>query len=376
MLILPASPLEACLFIIGVAMGLLFALDGWSGSKATKSLKDSPRLRNFKYAAGAAFVAFIADFKTLGIATGKDRLLQVYLEGFVLLAILTIGGIAVVIYRQYRGLRREMPGISFPGSNPWLHYIIYGYSDYAEKLAAAKEAHAETLAEKLADYQKFIRGFLPEYNKQVTRSIAATNFALNGTPEMRRQTAQSILMAIEAIITAYNRRRDGLRINVNYMRARPIEEATEAMKAKTRFLPGDWQDQGHLLILEQYASDQESETFALAVRKPGKDAEDYLLPGAPTAFFHNRAVMVDDTEHLVFAKKLAATVVAEIRKYLSSKSFKSFVSMPIIHNSAQCGVLNIEASQAHVFGQNPEEREAIVSLVSPLCHLLGYLIEA
>jgi len=374
--VLPASPLEACLFIIGVAMGLLFALDGWSGSRTTKSLKDSPRLRNFKYAAGAAFVAFIADLKTLGITTGKDRLLHVYLEGFSFFSILTIGGIAAVIWYQFRALRRELPGISFPGSNPWLHYIIYGYSDYVEKLTAAKEAQAQIRSTELADYQKFIQGFLTEYNKQVTRSIAATNYALNGTPEVRRQTAQSILIAVEAVIMAYNKRRDGLKINVNYMRACRIEDATDAMKAQTRFFHGEWSDYEHLLVLEQYASDQESETFGLAVRKRAKDAEDYLLPGAPTAFYHNRAVIVDDTGHPAFAKKLAVAVAAEIRRYFSGKTFKSFLSMPIIHHPAQCGVLNIEASQEHAFGRNAEEREAIVSLVSPLCYLLGYLIKA
>lgn len=373
---MPTTPLEWCLALTGLVIGVLYAFDGWSSSSATKSLKDSPRLLNFKYAAGAFFITFIADFSKLGITDDKGRLLAVYLGSFAVTSILAIAAVAGAIGFQFRRLARNSPGMQFAGPHPVLHFLMHGYRSYEGQLKQTMEDWRESQLQQKDDYEKFIHGFLPEYNKQVTRSIAAINHALNNpTPEVRRQTARNILVAIEAVVMAYHKRREGLKIGVNYMRACRCAEAAEDLKARVRFREGEWADFDYLLVLEQYTDDQAAESFALPVRKDAKGAELYLLPGAPAAFFMKSTIIVDDTRKITLPKNLSATAAREIREYFARKAFKSFMSMTIIHNASQCGVLNIEASHEYAFGKKSEDREAIASLVSPLCHLLGFLIK-
>ncbi len=49
---MPTTPLEWLIAIIAAIVGLLYAFDGWTSTGAAKSFKDSPRLKNLKYALG------------------------------------------------------------------------------------------------------------------------------------------------------------------------------------------------------------------------------------------------------------------------------------------------------------------------------------
>ena len=375
---LPTSPLEVCLLLLGVCMGFLFALDGWTGTdsqKPPKSLKDSPRVRNFKYAALVAGIAFIADLKVIGITSEKDFLLQLYLEGFAIVASVTICVMAVAIHFLFRGRCAQKPGLTFEGSHPALHYLFYGFHEYSRRLAEAERSWKEAQGVHMADYQKFILAFLPNYNSQVTRSIAAINGALNRQQtEFSLQTARGLLNSVEAVVSAYNKDHDGLKIKVNYMRALRVEESNDTQKESARFRYSDWNDFEYLLVLEQYADDTPFSPFALPVRKRNADVDGHLLPGAPAAFAKIVTQVIDDTQKFEFPPGLPEGTVQEIRDYFNQMPFKSFMSMAIIHSGKPCGVLNVEASHPLAFGKNEQERRMIVSLLEPLCHLLGFVV--
>src|ERR1700731_254446 len=62
--------------VVGLAMGVFYALDGWNGSKKIIQFKDSARARNLLWVAGGAFMAIFADIRavTPASATPPDKL--------------------------------------------------------------------------------------------------------------------------------------------------------------------------------------------------------------------------------------------------------------------------------------------------------------
>src|ERR1700731_3673767 len=51
--------------VVGLAMGVFYALDGWNGSKKIIQFKDSARARNLLWVAGGAFMAIFADIRAV-----------------------------------------------------------------------------------------------------------------------------------------------------------------------------------------------------------------------------------------------------------------------------------------------------------------------
>jgi len=381
MTLLPQSPVEAILLIVGVAMGILFALDGWSGSPTTRDFATSPRLKNFKYAAFTAGLAFIADLKPLGITVAKDHLLLWYLVGFVLTAVLVIGAVMIVIAVQYPRVAQAYPGLTFPGQTPVLHYLFYGFHSYQAALQKAKEERDASVeksqAGRSAEYQAFIHRFLPAYNKQVSNSIAGVDrFLAHQEEPVRMQVAQQILTSIQAVVTEYNDRRPGLAINVNYMRAYPFATAPAAAKTRLRFAKKGVTTYGCVLMLTEYADDEGRESFSLPVPdETDQEAAKLLLPGAPEAFFNTTTAVIPQTEKVEFPTGFDPAVKAEIKAYFASKRFQSFASMTIIHRGEKCGVVNIESNAEYVFGRREEEQKELAGLIKPFSLLLGFVVK-
>lgn len=365
---MPATAWEWIMAVIGALIGLFYAFDGWSSTSATKSLKDAPRLVNFKYAIGTFFLALIADFSKVDSAINKGRLLQVYLIWFAATMLLTIITMAIVIGYQARQQANRHPGMQFFGSSPVLHFLIYGYRSYDEKLKQAMKEWSESR-------EQAISGFLPQYNLQVTGAILAVSHAMHAaSPEQSRSTAGTILQNIEAVVRAYNREVRNLEVSANYMRVSRSAEAAEELQSATKFMHKDWSHYGHVLILEQYARDPKPALFALPVWKNAPDASEHILPGAPEAFLSGGAVLVKQGE-IKFPKQLPGDIVKEINAYCERKELKCFLSMPILSSGSSCGVLNIEANHAGVFGEDEDARKKMVGMLNPFCHLLGFLIK-
>ena len=364
---MPATSWEWILALIGLVIGTIYAFDGWTSTTAAKSLKDSPRLVNFKYVIGTFFLTFIADFSKVDATIQKGRLLQIYLGWFVVTTLLVIIVVAVVIGLQFRTLSQECQGIQFPGFHPALHFLMYGYRSADEKL---KEAKANWSGNRV----RFFRHFLPDYNKQLTHAIVAVSHALHvANRSTSRSIAGMILQNIEAVVISYNEEVQDLKIAVNYMRAQAIAAVTPAEWDDVSFKHGKRDDYEYVLFLEQYVGDPMPPGFALPVWK--KDGgKEHVLPGAPQAFFNNGAVLVNDTKKLDFPARLTPAIKKAIGDFFVEKSYNSFLSMPIISNGAACGVLNIEADHAVAFGHDKAAHEEIIKMLNPFCHLLGFLI--
>src|SRR2546423_2644252 len=89
-------------FLIGCCLGLHYGLDGWIGSTEVRSLKDSPRLKNFRWVIGVGLFSFVADLKTLGIQGDRKYAVLAYLIGFFIAALVTITSIATIIALRCR----------------------------------------------------------------------------------------------------------------------------------------------------------------------------------------------------------------------------------------------------------------------------------
>lgn len=365
---MPATPWEYCIAVVGLLIGLFYAFDGWSSTGTTRSLKDSPRVVNFKYAIGAFIITLIADFSKVDASINKGRLLQIYLICFLVTSILTITAMAVAIGRQSRRHAVTHPGLIFPGSSAVLHFLIYGYRSYDEKLKQAMKEWNESR-------EQAINGFLPQYHLQVTGAILAVNHALHAAnPEKSRSTAQTILQNIEAVVRAYNKDVANLDISANYLRVTKSANATTDQMNAAKFLHQDWNHYEYLLILEQYARDPTPAPFALPVWKNPADINENILPGAPEAFLRGGAVLVKRKE-MKFASQLPSATVKEIKAYFDQKGLVNFLAMPILSSGSTCGVLNIEANRPEVFGKDEKALKEMIGMLSPFCHLLGFLIK-
>ncbi len=356
-------------------MGVLFALDGWVGSTRNEELQRTARLRNFKYAIATAFLAFIADLTKLGITVAKDRLLLCYVEGFVCTSVAIISIVALGIWMRFRTVRREHPEIEVSSNfSPVLSYVIFGFSYYKTEFQKLLERISK---DELAAYRNFIKGFLPAYINQFCQSIAAIDFYLASHSEAARaQVAKQILQSIRAVVIEYYSEKRYLRVNVNYMLAQLYETALPPVKERVRFAESNSAVYEHLLVLKEYAEDEGREDFALAV--PGRNrgaTERHVAPGAPEAFFRGTTTILDDTGKIAFPKGFDRGSAEHIKQYFSTKGFKSFASINIIHGGERLGVVNVESNQPFVFGKTEENKKEVEALVKPFCLLLGFVIK-
>src|SRR5690349_923965 len=101
---MPATSWEWILALIGLVIGTIYAFDGWTGTTAARSIKDSPRLVNFKYVVGAFVITLIADFSKIDASIQKGRLLEVYLAWLALTALLVLIAVAIVVGFEFRNL--------------------------------------------------------------------------------------------------------------------------------------------------------------------------------------------------------------------------------------------------------------------------------
>jgi hypothetical protein len=371
---IPTTALEWLIAAIAVIVGFIYAFDGWTSTGTTKSIKDSPRLKNLKYALGGFLIALIADFDRfaqlvkLSPAPDKLNLLLIYVGWFLIAMIGTLIAVSAVIEFRFFQLQRTYRGFQFSGIHPMLTYAMYGFKRVDSELKAARE-------EWVKSRERFMGQFLPDYYKQLTEAIVAVSDAGRAAnPETSRVLAESILKNVEAVVTAYNAGASGLTMTVNYMRAQPAATAEETTWNALRFGHGRREDYQQVLILEQYAGDRAPAPFVLPVWK-SDGGKEHILPGAPQAFFNNGDVLVNDTQKdLEFPRGVPEATVKEIKEYFAQKSIRSFLSLTIIGHGAIRGVLNVDANQPGVFGREKQAQEEIRKMLKPFCHLLGFLI--
>jgi hypothetical protein len=356
--------------LAGIAMGLFYGFDGWKGSTKNLPLKNSPRVKSFLWAIGAAFFVFIADVKRVFPDLNKERALLAYLTAFFVSSFLTIMVWGLSILVKFAWIRRfdtsKYPG---PPFTPFADYIRYGYEYHYTQ-------YCEALKRQEAREEQYLRTFLPSYITQLSYAIAATHsYRESRDPGQKRQVEVSILQSIIAVVREYYGKVPELEVNANYMVAYRKDIVTPDMLACTKFAFGDPKRYEFFLALAEYGQDRGRENFVLPVEnKNNRGAIKSCLPGAPLAFLMNDTAIVDDVAKIRYSKGIPAETIDEISTYFEGKNFRSFGSLNIAGAGKQLGVVNVESNQTHVFGRTQKQKKEITSFLHPFCSLLAFVI--
>ncbi len=362
------DPIVVSFTVFGAFVGVFFVIDGWRGSAKAGDLSNAPRMRALLWAIGFAVSTFVLDLKKIGISLPDDRsaLFMAYLIGFAASTFSTLGLSVLVLALPsiWSALRRGRPSrgtdAPFP---PILDYIHYGYRYFRDE-CATRDLAIRSGAESELERQ---RGLFARYADDMATAVMSVNRFLQ-TGGDGPSVARFIMHLLVSLMEKYL---PGSKINASYMHAYKAEECPEPIRSKLRFAFSDPRHYSHFLSIIEYASDTDREGFALPVELDAAR----LLPGAPLAFRRNRMVYVEDTSAIKFPIGLNPGEVRQQSEYFSTKSFKSFLSVPIPNAEGEpVGVLNVDANRKFAFGQTEREAIANSTIVLPFCALLSAII--
>jgi len=371
----PENGMEFCLLLLGAAVGVCYAFDGWTGSAKEVELQRTARLKNLKYAATGFFVALIADVKAVGIVSDKARLLQCYVEGFFVTAIVVIGLISLALLRKYTRVSKTSLAEFLPADfSPVMDYLFYGFNFYRSN---SSQIVTKAKAEQVQHRTQFITAFVPAYVLQTSAAIAAvSNYVSQPSPQIRAMVSRQILECIRAVVIEYYVNPQDFKVDANYMLAYEKSSPPPKLKERLQFADKAADDYEIFLALEGFSKDDDKEDFILPVGNKRIDGWDKtLLPGAPEAFLRETTVVIDDTAKMSFPSGLSEKTISAIEAYFRKKSsFKSFASLGIIYAGRWIGIVNVEANMTSIFGKTDQKKDEVASLLKPFCLLLGFVL--
>lgn len=361
--------IELLFFIFGLLIGTFYGFDGWKGSTKDKTFRNSPRYKNFLVVIGGAFSTLLSlPFKADIVFSS---VLLHYIIGFTLALILVVGGWGLGIFIKFLLKKKNDTEFTLPDSfSPVGDYFHYGYAYYQEN-------YKSVLFEMNYDYyyyQNFYLDFLAKFMQLISTQIVTVEaYKSNPNEVFKKTVASRILQAIETIVYEYYEGEEGLKINVNYMKAYSKEEVSKTLLGKLKFADSSKESYNYYLAIEGYARDEGREDFVLPVVK----VDNYdCLPGAPESFYRNQTLVIDDTEVLTFPTGIKEETKQEINTYFKNKDFRSFACLNIISATSQkVGILNVEANRKFIFGEENKDKEMMASFLHPFCLLLGSIIQ-
>ena len=367
------SPQNAVFLLIGALFGAVFVLDGWRGSVTTKDFKSSPRVKALIWVVGGLLAATITGFSKIGaqLADGEGRwvVIAMYLGGFLItvlfsLTTLTLILLAQLVWCHLRSSRAFSDAAGFPFL-PIVEYLHNGYECFvasrAEGLARFEASEAESYRAYLADYADILGRLVVE---------------VNGFREKVGNVDIIEHEILQAVANLTRKLLDDSSVTANYMRAHSANHCPARIKAHLCFAFGNHERYSHYLSLVQSSTNRDRESIALPV-EPNESLGNHecILPGAPFAFRRNRPIYIPDTEQIEYPVELPHDIVQALRDYFQRKTFKSFLSLPIVGKEGlPIGILNIDSHRKAAFGKKWEESEFISTTVLPICALLGTII--
>jgi len=374
-----ANPLYAFGGLVGLAVGVFYGFDGWSGNTANVEFKDSPRLKNLLWVLGPGVAAFFGDIKALDPDAKRSVLLLVYAAAWLGAGFLVVllWGFVVGVSRLLQVLNRRDYG--YHVGDALGDYFFYGYRFYRSKLdeyrarseatadAATRRAVAEAEREKAAaeaakenQSARFYAHYLAQLNYCVTASVAAR-------ANTRVQVVREILRAIAAVLKSYhNDDGESLHIRANLM---VIEDCDAELRSRLLFVPENRkQTIARCLKLIAFDTDESQAQIVIPVSASLADA----LPGAPRALLHPAGFdVVDDVTAIAYPETVAPAIRKEISSYFAENLFRSFGSVRAIGRGETRGVLNVDARSPFIFGRSDAEKERVVKHLLPLATTLG-----
>ena len=358
---------------VGVGMGLLYALSGFRDGGKTTEFKRNPRVTNLLWVATGGIAAVLGDWEKLaGAPISKVEMAGVYIAATFLTAIVTIGVIAISIYRDRSAQLRETGRAGRRSEiQIALLYVHSGYPAYEDALKAERE-QMEAIVRSAQVRQVQLRS-CADLAAAISAQIAASSAIGDAAPPKFRDSTINTLLSemISVVIQQTALSKD--EVAINFMEALPFATAIDRYAAVTRFIFDAHGRYQSLLILKRYLGRGGGEDFGLPVHAPGRHARP--LPGAPSVMFSGNARYIQtDKIATDYAKGLKTAEIREIVNYLEAQGICCCLSLPIQWGGRRLGVVNID-SKRHRFGLENDPANHFANTLLPFCMLLGNVIQ-
>lgn len=373
---------EIAFFLVGLMLGLLLALDGWWSPADDKrpAFRFAPRVKAVVYLVSGAFMTLVTQW---GFLPERSRLITFYLAGAVPTAIVTVAGIGFAISRKAKAFEKENGKLPFM---PAIDYLQHGYAHYRRTIEPVFQSSAESarrlVAAEIVTHQQRTRHLLSDFTSQITNCMAGVQGYREKLSQGivhdhdRDQLINDILKSILAFFLKCRQDQDeeGLEISVNYMqayeRSRIPAELDRELLQQMRFAFDEPARYEYFLRLDYYQGETRPIVVLPVEPKGGRHSELKLLPGAPTALWREKRILIE-TNDVHFPNGIPLPVRQEIDEYFSSSQFLSFASLYVSRSGKPVGVVNIDTNKPFVFGETEESRREMTNLLSPLCLILG-----
>jgi hypothetical protein len=383
----PQDPIETLFCFLGGMVGIIFGLDGWrvlAKKNSTQQFAGGLRIRGFLYALGLCLGTFILDLEKVKVDVSKPRVAMCYAVCLTTATLITV--VLVATFTTFGAwLRHRSTPSLYPPASPanFLDTIFFGYIEQDVRYQATCENYRQrTTRDKQAESGKLLESmtsFVEQYTDQIGTMIAAVD-GLQSQPNKQWATkvTKDLLSTICGLVDFISPLEDCGHVSANCMLFYDPVTYQHLAKGQDSFIDQPLDTYAGFLVVHACDKGVKGSHLVLPVEKQGEHAMGRLLPGAPRAFFLQQHVVIVDTraKDLELPTKLPRDVRKKLATYFAQTSFRTLISMNILHKGAIVGILNIEVEQARAFGKTEEESLTYLRYLHPFCILLGSAIKA
>ncbi len=220
--------------------------------------------------------------------------------------------------------------------------------------------------------------FLEEYTTLLTNAIEALQDVHTYNEQQLHQTQTKILKLIASVVVLFHPEAEGLGINANLMQGQPIEQHSRQDKFNDYVYFSDpvraASSYASVLCVKAWADPPQIAplNFALPVDKD----QPRVLFGAPRTFVSGKEIVLPNIHSKKeINKELGGQpdiVRDAIHVFFAHQKYKTFMSIAVKNSDEIIAVLNIQADQLNVFGNQTRQAE-MKRFIDPFCTILGII---
>lgn len=358
------------LFIIGLFFGSLYSIVSFSKPEKPSDLKSDPRITNLLWVLGGALLTLLGDWGKVSSSaqdlSQRIPLLVSYGVGVLIGAFLTIIFVCARIYCNIKRMREENPSFLKDYNDFILDYLYYGYNSYKELIEVVNKRNIDCRS----------KDHTAEISEIISISYSSARFAVSNKDQNTIiKTTSDLLKSIENIIKLLCIDSSGLALKSNLM----IVSSSCSNNNKLKFSTDpDLKIGKDVLLLKRHSSGGGQQ---ICLPMPDSNFPECALPGAPEAtLMDTKQPAIINCQNVKFRTGIPSATQKEIKKFFSSVSYKSVISLPLLAmHSGQpqiVGVVNIESNRENVLGEGVDKIVDISTVLSPMCLILATLADA
>ncbi len=220
--------------------------------------------------------------------------------------------------------------------------------------------------------------FLEEYTTLLTNAIEALQDVHTYNEPQLHQAQAKILKLIASVVILFYPEAEELGINANLMRDEPVGQHSIQNRFKDYVYFSDPQRTAdtYSSVLCIVAWSDPPQVAPLNFSVPVDTDPRRVLFGAPSTFVSGRKIVVQNIHNRKEVGKLLAgqpeVVQDAIHAFFILQKYKTFLSIAVENADTKIAVLNIQADQLKVFG-NQDRQAEIERFIAPFCSILGII---